>query len=292
MSWDKCVGICTDGARSMTGRLSGLVTRVQNLAPLAKWTCCMIHRESLASKKMPECLETVLKQAVQIINFIKARPLNARLFSLLCQELGAEHEQLLFHTEVRWLSRGRVLHRLYELRSEVMTFLVNVKSDLARYLDDPLWLAQLSYLVDIFDRLNSLNTSMQGRDANILLLSDKVNAFVGKQDLWRDRLINKNVDMFPNFADCVQETGINISPLINTVAQHVEGLKQQFGHYFTEDFSSFAWVRDPFSCPGKDLPVDMGEQLVELKSDTSTALLCRHFGWAWCLNILSYLTPP
>ncbi len=151
-----------------------------------------------------------------MINFIKARPLNARSFSLLCQELGAEHEQLLFHTEVCWLSRGRVLHRLYELRSKVMTFLVNVNSDLAGYLDDPLWLAQLSYLVDIFDRLNSLNTSMQGRDANILLLSDKVNAFVGKLDLWRDRLINKNVDMFPNFTDCVQETVINISPLINS----------------------------------------------------------------------------
>ncbi len=155
---------------------------------------------------MPECLETVLKQAVQIINFIKAWLLNARLFSLLCQELGAKHEQLLFHTEVRWLSRGRVFHCLYELRSEVMTFLVNGKSDLARYLDDTLWLAQLSYLVDIYDRLNSLNTSMQGRDASILLLSDKVNAFVGKLDLWRDRLINKNVDMSPNFADCVQET--------------------------------------------------------------------------------------
>ncbi len=97
MLWDKCVGICTDWARSMTGRLSGLVTRVQNLAPLAKWTNCMIPRESLASKKIPECLETVLKQAVQIINFIKAQPLNARLFSLLCQELRAEHEQLIFH---------------------------------------------------------------------------------------------------------------------------------------------------------------------------------------------------
>ncbi len=47
MSWDKCVGICTD--HSMTWRVSGLVTCVQNLAPLAKWTHCMIHRESLAS---------------------------------------------------------------------------------------------------------------------------------------------------------------------------------------------------------------------------------------------------
>ncbi len=97
-----------------------------------------------------------------------------------------------------------------------MTFLVNVKSDLAWYLDEPLWLAQLSYLVDIFNRLNSLNTSMQGRDANILLLSDKVNAFAGKLDLWCDQLIYTNVDMFPNFVDCVQETGIHFSPLINT----------------------------------------------------------------------------
>ncbi len=88
MLWDKCVGICMDWARSITGRLSGLVTRVQNSAPLAKRTHCMIHCESLASKKMPGCLETVLKQAVQIVNFITARPLNARLFSLLCQELG------------------------------------------------------------------------------------------------------------------------------------------------------------------------------------------------------------
>ncbi len=129
---------------------------------------------------------------------------------------------------------------------------------------------------------------MQGRDANILLLSDKVNAFVGKLDLWRDRLINTNVDMFPNFADCVQETGINISPLINTVAQHVEGLKQQFSRYFTEDFSSFAWVRDPFSCPGKDLPVGMGEKLVELKSN----IRLRHIYSSsslpsFCLSVMS-----
>ncbi|KAK3520945.1 hypothetical protein QTP86_020890, partial [Hemibagrus guttatus] len=35
-------------------------------------------------------------------------------------------------------------------------------------------------------------------------------------DLWRERLMNKNVEMFPNFADCVQEIGRDISSFINS----------------------------------------------------------------------------
>jgi hypothetical protein len=36
--------------------------------------------------------------------------------------MGAEYEGLLYHTEVRWLSRGQVLKRLFELRAEVSLF--------------------------------------------------------------------------------------------------------------------------------------------------------------------------
>ena len=97
---------------------------------------------------------SVLNQSVKMINLIKSRPLNSRLFGILCQEMGSGHEQLLLHTEVRWLSRGRVLQRLYELRDEVKRFLTEINSDLAKHLDDTMWLASLSYLVDIFDRLN------------------------------------------------------------------------------------------------------------------------------------------
>ena len=57
------------------------------------------------------------------MNFIKSRPLNSRLFQLLCKEMGAAQKSLLLHTEVRWLSRGKVLRRIYKLREEVVKFI-------------------------------------------------------------------------------------------------------------------------------------------------------------------------
>jgi len=38
-----------------------------------------------------------------MVNVIKTWSLNARLLSLLCQEMGAKYEKLLFHTDVGWL---------------------------------------------------------------------------------------------------------------------------------------------------------------------------------------------
>ncbi|XP_060782686.1 zinc finger BED domain-containing protein 5-like [Neoarius graeffei] len=115
LDWEKCVGVCTDGARAMTGRNSGVAARIREVAPEMRWTHCSIHREVLAVKRMPDDLKSVLDCAVKTVNFIKARPMNARLFHVLCEEMGSEHVQLLLHTEVRWLSRGKVLSRLFEL---------------------------------------------------------------------------------------------------------------------------------------------------------------------------------
>ena len=107
--------------------------------------------------------DSMLNQFVKMINLIKSRPLNSHLFGFLCQEMGSGHKQLLLHTEVRWFTRGRVLQWLYELWEEVKLLLTEIKSDLAKHLDDTMWLASLSYLVDIFDRLSGLNLSLQGR---------------------------------------------------------------------------------------------------------------------------------
>ncbi|KAJ4925496.1 hypothetical protein JOQ06_018226 [Pogonophryne albipinna] len=65
LEWKKCVGVCTDGARAMTGRHSGVAARIKEVAPEMRWTHCSIHREALAVKKMPDGLKSVLDSAVK-----------------------------------------------------------------------------------------------------------------------------------------------------------------------------------------------------------------------------------
>ena len=93
--WKYCVGLCTDGARAMSGRFGELQTLVQGVAVNAKWTHCLIHREALASQQLRDYLSGVLEVVHKTVNFIKARPLKARLFQRLCDELGAYHNNLL-----------------------------------------------------------------------------------------------------------------------------------------------------------------------------------------------------
>ena len=90
-----------------------------------------MHRQALAAKKLSSILNNVLSVCIKLVNFIKSRPLNNRLFSELC--IDEEHKTLLLHTEVRWLSRGRVLGRIIELKNPVIEFLK--ENDANNYLE-------------------------------------------------------------------------------------------------------------------------------------------------------------
>jgi hypothetical protein len=50
-----------------------------------------------------------------MVNFIKQRSLKSCMFTELNENMQKDHATLL-HTEVRWLSRGKVLTRIFELR--------------------------------------------------------------------------------------------------------------------------------------------------------------------------------
>ena len=72
----------------------------------------------------------------------------------------------MYHTDVRWLSRGSALQRFYSLKEEIGQFLAKKGQPMSE-LTDPVWLADFGFLVDIPRHLNALNTSFQGKNALI-----------------------------------------------------------------------------------------------------------------------------
>ena len=111
LDWHKCIGICTKGARAMCGRNRSAVTRILERNHKASWTHKNLHRAALVSKCISDDFKNVLKTSVKIVNFIKSTFLQLRLFEKLCKEMRSNHKSLLLHTEIRWLSRGKVLKK-------------------------------------------------------------------------------------------------------------------------------------------------------------------------------------
>ena len=72
LEWKNCVGVCTDGAACLTGRNSGLVTKIKDTAGNNLLsTHCYIHRQNQTSKNMAPEPNEILSQSVKIINYIK-----------------------------------------------------------------------------------------------------------------------------------------------------------------------------------------------------------------------------
>ena len=199
LEWKYCVALCTDGARAMSGRFGGLRALVQGVAVNAKWTHCLIHREALASQQLSGYYHRVVEDVVKTVNFIKARPLKARIFQRLCDELGADYNKLLFYCNARWLSKGKVLLRVYELRNEIFIFLKEENHARASTFQDEVFLTHSAYLCDIFAKLNQLTISLQGKDTHLLQLHDKITAFKRTLVLWKTDLLinNEECDSFP-----------------------------------------------------------------------------------------------
>ena len=68
---------------------------------------------------------------------------------MLCEDMGGLHTSLLLHTEVRWLSHGKILTRFFEMKSEVRIFLIDEDFALGNRLCDEGWLTKSAYLADI-----------------------------------------------------------------------------------------------------------------------------------------------
>lgn len=252
ISWKKCVGITTDGAAAMSGCKTGLLGQLKAVSPNIKWTHCCIHREALAVKKMPASLKNTFNEVVKIINFIKSRPLQSRLFEALCKDMESVHMQLLLHTEIRWLSRGKILERFFELRDEVRVFVLETKC--SNSLTDFDWLCMAAYLADIFEHLNVLNLKLQGHYVDIFRVEDTIEAIIKKFQVWANRVEKNSLSNFPTLQNFLKlESADNkLSEKVKTeISEHLKTLAVSMRDYFPAPDPQNSWIRNPFTSANK-----------------------------------------
>jgi len=60
------------------------------------------------------------------------------------------------------------------------------------------WVCTVAYLADIFNSLNSLNMSLQGKEDNIFGEEDNIGATLKKIELWRKRSLQNNFNPLSN----------------------------------------------------------------------------------------------
>ena len=120
VQWPKLCSVTTDGAPAMTGKELGLVAHLRShLRDLGIPTDtihayhCIIHQESLCTRVIN--FDNVMKFVFKSVNFIRAKGLNHRQFRSFLENIESDYRDIPYHTDVRWLSRGKVLTRFVEL---------------------------------------------------------------------------------------------------------------------------------------------------------------------------------
>lgn len=207
----KIVCLCTDGCPSMTGSENGFISLFKNKYNLTNLITfhCIIHQENLAARVVNPEIEAVMKTVINIVNYIRARELNHRRFKSLLEELGCEYNDVLLHTSVRWLSRGKVLERFFSLRHEIILFLEQNNKVYPELQNDEWWCI-LAFLCDITEKLNILNRSLQGENNMVSNMANKVFAFEEKLSIYYEEIKNKQLQNFPTMTKTTEDD-VNIS---------------------------------------------------------------------------------
>nr|XP_024660227.1 general transcription factor II-I repeat domain-containing protein 2-like [Maylandia zebra] len=185
----------------LTGKNVGLLRRIQNKVKDENpdqnviFLHCIIHQESLCKSVLQ--LIHVVNPVVKLVNFIRARGLQHRQFIAFLEATDADHQDLLYHSCVRWLSLGEVFQRVWELKEEIGVFLEQQgKTDEFPELSNKSWMCDFAFATDVFSHLNELNVKLQGKEQFVHDMHTNVKAFKSKLALFSRQILNKSFTHF------------------------------------------------------------------------------------------------
>jgi hypothetical protein len=153
---DKLIGCSTDGAANMTGRLSGVVTQIQNVVkPNFMQVWCLLHQINIIMQKVYKragC--NFYKTLTSIISFLRRQKNLVEEMQAICPNLSA----------TRWVSMSRVVQFLVEKQSEIVTYFAETEpSDRFDQFSTPAFWILISVIIKISTHVSECVESLQGR---------------------------------------------------------------------------------------------------------------------------------
>lgn len=258
-------GLTTDGAPSMIGNQNGFVTLMSNcIKHEIRKHHCIIHQGQLCAKILK--MENVMKNVVSTVNFIRSKGLNHRQFQAFLSEVGSDHDDIIYFSHVRWLSRSATLTRFWSLRKEIETFMASKGKDVS-YFEDIQWINDLAFLVDITKYLSDLNLKLQGKDLLANQQFENIQAFTKKIDLLQTQMRTKNIVHFTTLST-IDAATINYSKY----ASLLDNLKNEFDERFL-DFKNhepvMAIFANPFAIDVNTTDAKFQLELIDVQSNNS-----------------------
>ncbi len=241
------VSITTDGAPAMIGREKGAVARLKEDNPELIAYHCIIHQSVLCASLSDEHAE-VMNTMMKMINFLRASSsYQHRMLREFLREVDANADDLLLHNNVRWLSKGRVLARVWSIRREVAYFLTELVSQKATqfslFLENKKQMDNVAFLVDITSHLNELNLRLQGKDNSICELVTAVRSFQRKLEVFKEDL-QGDCAHFPAVQDQVQGQR-DVSSFVDFIDKLIVNFSNRFDSFrFGQQLTIF--ILNPF----------------------------------------------
>ncbi|KAJ4929884.1 hypothetical protein JOQ06_018904 [Pogonophryne albipinna] len=280
---EKITAFTTDGAPAMLGKRNGAVAllkeTLKNGGVAAEGIFsyhCIVHQQAMFAKF--KCLNEVMANVIEVVNYIRARARNHLNFKLLCEEFDTHYGDLVLHTEIRWLSKGRMLAHFMDLLEPLKSFIVG-QGETSRFsfLDDKEWVLSVAFLCDITQHLNELNIKMQGRNKTVYELYTAVRVFSDKLDVLEQSVRGSDYRFFPTVQKVMAMHADALLPCQSQFCDVLTELKQNYTsrfHDFKDHSNIFLLVKNPFLIEVNEMKqisdqlglVQLQMEFVELKS--------------------------
>ena len=162
-----------------------------------------------------------------------------------------------------------MLKRVWDVKAEIVMFfnMKEISCDFSKEMETDEWVCDFAFAVDIMQKLNELNTKLQGKGVYAHELYVEVKAFQTKLKLFAKQLKEQNFAHFP-----LLKTRAVTQALSDKYSSQLMAPKEEFIRRFA-DFKAiedqFNLLSSPFACDIETANEELQMELIDLQADNS-----------------------